>query len=93
VAKRINMTLLGMVKSMLSYSSYPLSLCIDALKASIHIINRVSNKLVLKTHKLWINIKLALNYLHIWGYPDEARIFNPRQRKLDGRTTSSLFIG
>lgn len=33
-----------------------------------------------------------LNYLHIWGCPTEASIFNPKQRKLDKRT-SCHFIG
>jgi hypothetical protein len=49
VAERRNRTLIDMVRSMLSYSMLPISLCIEALKTAVHILNRVPSKSVLKT--------------------------------------------
>jgi hypothetical protein len=49
VAERRNHTLIKMMCSMLSNSTLPLSLWMEALKTSTHIINRVSNKSVSKT--------------------------------------------
>ena len=94
VAERRNRTLMDMVRSMLSFSTLPLGLWIEALKTSIHILNRVPSKSVPKTpYELWTGRKPTLNYLHVWGCPAEARIFNPGQGKLDDRTVSCHFIG
>jgi hypothetical protein len=41
VAERRNRTLMDMVRSMMSYSTFPLSLWMEALKTAIHILNRV----------------------------------------------------
>jgi transposase InsO family protein len=54
VAKRRNRMLMDMVRSMLSYSSLPLGLWMEALKTAIHILNRVPSKSVAKTpYELW----------------------------------------
>ena len=44
-----NRTLMDMVRSMLSHSTLPLGLWIEALKIAAHILNKVPNKLVPKT--------------------------------------------
>jgi hypothetical protein len=55
VAERRNCTLMDMVRSMLSYSTLPISLWMEALKTVIHILNRVPSKSVSKTpYKMWI---------------------------------------
>jgi hypothetical protein len=55
-----------MVHSMLSNSTLPLGLWIEALKTTAHIINRVPSKSVPKTpYELWIGRKPSINYLHI----------------------------
>jgi hypothetical protein len=67
-----------MVRSMLSNSTLPLGLWIEALKTAAHIINRMPSKSVPKTpYELWTGRKTSINYLHIWGCPAEAKIFNP----------------
>jgi hypothetical protein len=67
-----------MVRSMLSNSTLLLGLWIEALKTAAHIINRMSSKSVPKTpYELWTGRKTSINYLHIWGCPAEAKIFNP----------------
>jgi hypothetical protein len=94
VAERRNRTLMDMVRSMLSYSTLPISLCMEALKTAIHILNRVPSKSVTKTlYEMWTGRKPTLNYLHVWGCPAEARIFNQSIGKLDPKTVSCHFIG
>jgi hypothetical protein len=77
VAERRNRTLMDMVRSMISYSTLPLSLWMEALKTAIHILNRVP----------------SLNHLRVWESPAEAKIFNPNIGKLDPKTVSCHFIG
>jgi hypothetical protein len=94
VAERHNHTLMDMVRSMLSYSTLPISLWMEALKTAVHILNRVLSKSVPKTpYEMWTDRKPTVYYLHVWGYPAEAKLFNPSIRKLDPKTVSCHFIG
>jgi hypothetical protein len=94
VAKRRNRTLMDMVRSMLSYSTLPISLWMDALKTIVHILNRVPSKSVPKTpYKIWTDRKSTLNYLLVWGCPAETKLFNPSIGKLNHKTVSCHFIG
>jgi hypothetical protein len=94
VAERRNRTLMDMVRSMLSYSTLPISLWMEALKTVVHILNRVPSKSVPKTpYEMWTGRKPTLNYLHVWGCPAEAKLFNPSIGKLDPKTVSCHFIG
>jgi hypothetical protein len=45
------------------------------------------------SYELWIERKPTLNYLHVWGCPAEAKVFNPSIGKLDPKTVSCHFIG
>lgn len=93
-AKRRNRTLMDMVRSMLSNSSLPISLWMEALKITIYLLNRVPSKAVPKTpFELWTGRKPSLRHLHVWGCPAEARIYNPHEKKLDFKTISGYFIG
>jgi hypothetical protein len=66
VTERHNRTLMDMVRSMLSYSTLPISLWMEALKTIVHILNRVPSKSVPKTpYEMWTGRKLTLNYLHM----------------------------
>jgi hypothetical protein len=86
--------LMDMVRSMLSYSTLPISLWMEALKTAVHILNRVPSKSVPKTlYEMWTDRKSTLNYLHVWGCPAEARLFNQNIGKLDPKTVSYHFIG
>jgi hypothetical protein len=94
VAERRNRTLMDVVRSMISYSTLPVSLWVEALKTAAHILNRVPSKSVPKTpYELWTGRKPTLNYLHVWGYPAESKVFNPNIGKLDSKTVSCHFIG
>jgi hypothetical protein len=84
---------MDMVRNMLSYSTLPIVLWMEALKTVVHILNRVPSKSVLKIlYKLWTGRKFTLNYLHVWGCPDEAKLFNSSIEKLDHKTMSCYFI-
>jgi hypothetical protein len=66
----------------------------EALKTIVHILNQVPSKLVPKMpYELWTYRKLMLNYLHVWGCPTEAKVFNPSIGKLDRKIVSCHFIG
>jgi hypothetical protein len=94
VAERRNRTLLDMVRSMLSSSNLPKSLWIEALKTTMYILNRVPTKAVPKTpFELWKGWKPSLQHMCVWGCPNEVRIYNPQEKKLDPRTISGYFIG
>jgi hypothetical protein len=73
VAERRNRTLMDMVRSMLSYSMLPISLWMEALKTTVHILNLVPSKSVPKTpYEMWTGKKPTLNYLHVGGCPAEV---------------------
>jgi hypothetical protein len=94
VAEKHNRTLMDMVRSMLSYSTVPISLWMDALKTAAQILNRVPSKSVPKTpYEMWTDRNPTLNYLHVWEYPTEAKLFNPSIGKFDPKTVSCHFIG
>ena len=85
---------MDMVRSMISYSTLPISLWMEALKTAIHILNRVPSKSVSKTpYELWTVREPSLNHLCVWGCLAEAKVFNPNIGKLDSKTVSCHFIG
>jgi hypothetical protein len=66
VAERRNRTLMDMVRSMISYSTLPVSLWMEALKTAIHILNRVPNKSVPKTpYEMWTGRVPSLRHLSV----------------------------
>jgi hypothetical protein len=94
VAERRNRTLMDMVRSKLSYPTFLICLWMETLKPTVHTLNRVPSKSVPKTsYELWTGRKPTLNYLHMWGCPAEAKLFNPNIVKLDPKTVSCHFIG
>ena len=57
VVKRRNCTLIDMVRSMMSNSILPEFLWGEALKTTVHILNRVPSKVVPKTpYELWVGM-------------------------------------
>ncbi|KAI3796687.1 hypothetical protein L1987_39366 [Smallanthus sonchifolius] len=94
VAERRNRTLMNMVRSMLANSGLPSFLWIEALKAAVHILNRVPSKSVPKNpYALWTGRKPSLRYMKVWGCLAEAKLYNPFLKKLDMKTVTCYFIG
>ena len=66
VAERRNRTLLEMVRSMMSYSTLPVSFWGYALNTAMHLLNLVPSKSVPKTPvELWNGRKPSMRHLHI----------------------------
>ena len=66
VAERRNRTLLDMVRSMLSYSSLPISFWGYALQIATYLLNLIPSKSVSKTPtELWNGRKPSLNHIRI----------------------------
>jgi hypothetical protein len=85
---------MNMVRSMLSYSTLPIGLWMEALKTAIHILYWIPSKSVSKTsYELCTGHKPSLNYIRVWGCPAEAKIFNLNAGKLEHKTVSCHFIG
>ena len=92
VSERRNITLLDMVRSMLSYSSLPKSFWGYALETAAYILNLVPSKSVSKTPiELWKGCKPSLNHIRIWGAP--AHVLVQKQQKLESRIEMCMFIG
>ena len=92
VAERRNRTLLDMVRSMLSYSSLPISFWGYALETATYLLNFIPSKSVSKTPiELWNGCKPSLNHILIWGAP--AHVLRKEPHKLESRIEVCLFIG
>ncbi|KAH9724536.1 Integrase catalytic domain-containing protein [Citrus sinensis] len=92
VAERRNRTLLDMLRSMLSYSSLPISFWGLALETAVYLLNLVPSKSVPKTPiELWSGRKSSLRHVRIWGSP--AHVLKPKADKIDSRSEVCIFVG
>ena len=81
-----------MVRSMLSYSSLPISFWGYALETATYLLNLIPSKSVSKTPiELWNGRKPSLNHIRIWGAP--THVLRKEPHKLESRTEVCLFIG
>lgn len=72
-----------MVRSMLNYSSIPLSLWMYAIKTIVYLLIRVSSKTITKTpYELWTRRKHRIRHLHVWGCQAEVKAYNPHEKCL-----------
>ncbi|KAH9743690.1 hypothetical protein KPL70_003387 [Citrus sinensis] len=92
VAERRNRTLLDMMRSILSYSSLPISFWGLALETAVYLLNLVPSKSVPKTPiELWSGRKPSLRHVRIWGSP--AHVLKPKADKMDSRSEVCMFVG
>ena len=92
VTKRRNMTLLEMVRLMMSYSTLPISFWGYALNTTIHPLNLVPSNTVPKTPmELWSGRKPSMTYLHIWGCL--AHVLKRKPDKLEPKSEVCLLVG
>ena len=81
-----------MVRSMLSYSTLPISFWGYALNTAMYLLNLVPSKYVPKTPiELWIERKPCMRYLHIWGCL--AHVLKGKLDKLQSKTKVVFFVG
>ena len=85
-------TLQDMVRSMLSYSSLPISFWGYAIETAMYLLNLVPSKTVPKTPtELWKGRKPSLSHIRIWGAP--AHVLRKDPNKLESRTEVCMFVG
>ena len=90
IVERQNHTLKDMCRSMIAHTTLSKSLCNEALKTVVYLLNRVPSKTITKIpYELWTEKSLNIRHLYIWGCPAEARPYRPYEKKLDFRTISS----
>ena len=81
-----------MVRSMMSYSTLPISFRGYALNTAIHLLNLVPSKFVPKTPmELWSGHKPNMKYLHIWGCL--AHVLKGKPDKLEPKSEVCLLVG
>ncbi|GJS06528.1 retrotransposon protein, putative, ty1-copia subclass [Tanacetum coccineum] len=95
VSKRINRTLLDMVRSMISQTTLPRSFWDYAFESAARILNMVPTKNVEKTpYEVWHGQAPELSYLKVWGC--EALVKRDtltKPEKLEPRSIKCIFVG
>ena len=92
VAERKNRPLLAMVRSMMSYSTLPISFWGYALNTAMYLLNLVPSKSIPNTPvELWNGRKPSMRHLHIWGCP--AHVLKGKSDELQSKTEVVFFVG
>jgi hypothetical protein len=92
VSKRRNITLLEMVRAMMSYDALPMSFWGYVLQTVAYLLNLVPSKSVSKIPtELWIGHKPSINYIHVWGCP--AHVLKGKSGKLESKIEVCLLVG
>jgi Integrase core domain len=92
VSERRNMTLLDMVRSMMSKAELSHSFWGFALETAAFMLNRVPSKSVKKTpYKLWFGKFSNVSFIKIWGC--EAYVKRLMSDKLSPRSGKCIFMG
>ncbi|GJX16530.1 retrotransposon protein, putative, ty1-copia subclass [Tanacetum coccineum] len=91
-SERRNRTLLDIVRSMMNFTTLPLSFWDYALESDAHILNMVPTKKVDKTpYEPWYRKVPNLSYLKVWGC--ETLVKRDTPDKLQQRSVKCIFIG
>nr|GEX90218.1 retrovirus-related Pol polyprotein from transposon TNT 1-94 [Tanacetum cinerariifolium] len=92
VSKRMNQTLLDMVRSMMNLTTLPKSFWGYALEYAARILNMVPTKKVERTpYEIWHGKAPKLSYLSVWGC--KALLKRDVPDKLDPRSIKCIFVG
>lgn len=95
VAERKNRTIMNMVRSMLVEKKVPKMFWPEAVKWSVHILNRcptlaVQNK---TPEEAWSGIKPTINYFRVFGCVAHAHIPDQKRSKLDDKSKKCVLLG
>ena len=92
MAERRNLTLLDMVRSMMSHVLLPISFWGYVLETAAHILNLVHIKKVAKTpHEMWTGKAPSLAHIKVWGC--EAFVRRDTHDMLEPQSERCIFIG
>ena len=90
VSERHNLTLLDMVRHMMSLTDLPLSFWGYALETTAFTLNRAPSKSVETTpYELWFSSKPKLSFLKVWGCNAYVKKFQHDKFKPNRRSASS----
>lgn len=95
VAERKNRTIMNMVRSMLAEKQVPKMFWPEAVKWSVHILNRcptvaVQNK---TPEEAWSNVKPMVDYFRVFGCVAHAHVPDQKRSKLDEKSKKCVFLG
>ena len=95
VAERKNRTIMNMVRSMLAEKQVPKMFWPEAVKWSVHILNRcptvaVQNK---TPEEAWSNVKPMVDYFRVFGCVAHAHVPDQKRSKLDEKSKKCVFFG
>ena len=91
VSERKNRILLDMVRSMIGFSSLPISFWGYALESACYVLNRIPKKSVSKIpYEIWIGRKPTLSHFWVWRCP--AYVKHLKIDKLGARSDRCNFI-
>ncbi|KAK8652167.1 hypothetical protein V6N13_061189 [Hibiscus sabdariffa] len=92
VSERRNLTLLDMVRSMMSHTDLPTSFWGYALETAAFTLNRVPSKSVQKTpHEMWTGRRPNMSFMKIWGC--KAYVKHHMSTKLEPKSEKCTFVG
>ncbi|KAJ9563755.1 hypothetical protein OSB04_008915 [Centaurea solstitialis] len=95
VAERKNRTIMNMVRSMLAEKCVPKEFWPEAVKWSVHVLNRcptvaVQNK---TPEEAWSGEKPKVDYFRVFGCVAHAHVPDQKRRKLDDKSQKCVLLG
>lgn len=95
LAKRRNMILLDMTRSMLNENKFSHSLWGEAVSTASYVLNRCPTKKLKETipFEKWTRYKKNVSHLRVFGYVSYKHVLGATRNKLDDRSKAMLLIG
>lgn len=95
VSERKNHTILNMVQSILMNKSIPKSFWPEAVKWSVHVLNRCPTFAAknIKPEEAWSNHKPNVDHFKKFGCIAYARIPDEQRKKIDNKGVKCIFLG
>ncbi|GAU27144.1 hypothetical protein TSUD_104530 [Trifolium subterraneum] len=95
VSERKNITLLNMVRSMMSARGVPKRFWPEAVNWAAYVLNRspTSALKVLTPEEAWTGFKLVAHHFRVFGCLAHVHIPDVNRKKLDGKSTTCVLLG
>ncbi|GJU04881.1 retrovirus-related pol polyprotein from transposon TNT 1-94 [Tanacetum coccineum] len=89
VAERKNRTIMNMVRSMLTEKQVPKMFLPEAVRWSVHILNRCPTVAVQNQtpEEAWSGVKPAIDYFRVFGCAAHAHVPDQKRSKLDDKSS------
>jgi transposase InsO family protein len=95
VSERKNRTILNMVRCLLTHMSVPKDFWPEAVKWSIHVLNRSPTFAVqnMTPEEAWSGRKPSVDYFRVFGCIAYAHVPDAKRKKLDDKGVKCIFLG